>query len=195
MTVKNVQDDVERILHDVQPLPRPRAWPALVVLVGAPGSGKAPVATALQRRTPVVVLRADDIRRALVAEPDHSFAESQRITRALRSATAALLSQQISVVLDDANLTEWERAPLYSLAEQHRARLIIVEVVAPMDVVLQRLRDERADGPPSRRGSGEDVYHGMAGRSEPITREHYTVDTAQDIAQFVDALAMDLDEG
>ena len=196
MTIRQTEHDVEVVLDAARPLARPRARPALVVLVGPPGSGKSAVAEALDERSPLVVLCSDDIRNVLVEQPDHSFAETQRVTRAIRSAAAELLSQQITVVLDSANLTERERSPLYRLAEQQQARLIVLEVTAPIDAVLQRLRDRHelpgAQEPPD---LAADVYHRMAGRSEPISRDHVTVDTSQEFEQFIDALALDLDEG
>ena len=113
-----------------------------------------------------------------------------------RLAAGALLEQSIGVVLDAANLTEWERQPLYGLAERHHARLVIVQVTAPMNVVLSRLQEKALQ--PAAVGvveSPTDVYHRLAGRQEPINREHYTVDTSTDIHQFVEGLVLDLDEG
>jgi hypothetical protein len=189
------QDDLSRVINTVQPLPRPRAWPALVVLVGPLGAGKSTIAEALRARTPIVVLRSDEVRDELIDEPVHSFAETQRVARVIRAAAGELLLERVAVMVDDANLTEFERSPLYALAEQHNARLILVEVTAPMNVVLERLRDRHAGPDQDDTGSAADLYHRMAGRQEPIAREHYTVDTSSDVTQFIDALAMDLDEG
>ncbi len=189
------QDDLSRVIDAVRPLPRPRAWPALVVLVGPLGSGKSTVAEALRARTPIVVLRSDEVRDELFDEPGHSFAETQRVARAIRAAAGELLHERVTVMVDDANLTEFERSPLYALAEQHTARLILVEVTAPMNVVLERLRDRHQAPDQGNGGSAADLYHRMAGRQEPIAREHYTVDTSSDVTQFIDALAMDLNEG
>ncbi len=192
----NDRTDVDRILQSVQPLPRSRAWPALIALVGPPGTGKSTLARELAERTPLVVLHADDIRTLLAPQPDYSFEESQRVVRAIRLAAGELLEQSIGVVLDAANLTEWERQPLYGLAERHHARLVIVQVTAPMNVVLERLQEKALQ--PAAVGAVEsptDVYHRLAGRQEPITREHYTVDTSRDIRQFVEGLMLDLDEG
>ena len=196
--------DVDRVIEMLQPFPCPRAWPALIVLVGPPGAGKSAVARQLAERSPLSVLCADDMRTLLVEKPDYSFNESQRVTRALRASTGELLSRSISVVLDAANLTEWERAPLYGLAEARHARTILVAVTAPTAVAIDRMHEQAqaavpGGGPASTavatRGGAAEVYHRLAGRQEPITRDHYSVDTAGDTRQFVDGLVLELDEG
>ena len=195
----NERHDVDRVLESIEPLPRARAWPALVMLVGPPGTGKSTLSSRLAERTPLVVLNSDDIRRQLVDAADYSFNETKRVLRAVRLAIGDLLHRNITVVLDSPNLTEWERSPFYSLADLHKARLIIVEVTAPTAVVLERLGAEPAE-PVSieaarGRGSMQSVLSQITGRQEPITRDHLTVDTSLSIDQFVEGLVLDLDEG
>lgn len=170
------------------------------MLVGPPGTGKTTLSSRLAERTPLVVLNSDDIRRQLIDEPDYSFNETKRVLRAVRLAIGDLLHRNITVVLDSPNLTEWERSPFYSLADLHKARLIIVEVTAPTAVVLERLGGEPAAEPVSieaarGRGGAQSVLPQITGRQEPITRDHLTVDTSLSIDQFVEGLVLDLDEG
>lgn len=197
MTTATSHEDALKIIASVEPLPQQRPQPALVVLVGSPGAGKSTVAEALGERRPLVVLNSDRVRTLLLDEPDYSFTETQRVVRAMRLATGELLQRNMTVVLDANHLTEWERSPLYNLAELHHARLVLIEVTAPMNVVLERLDQLRArDEPPEAQESeaAADVYHRLADQQEPITREHHTVDTSKDIDQFIGALVLDLDE-
>ena len=169
------------------------------MLVGPPGTGKTTLSSRLAERTPLVVLNSDDIRRGLVDQPDYSFNETKRVLRAVRLAIGDLLHRNITVVLDSPNLTEWERSPFYSLADVHKARLIIVEVTAPTAVVLERLGSEPAEPVSIETARGRDgmqsVLSQITGRQEPITRDHLSVDTSLSIDQFVEGLVLDLDEG
>ena len=186
--------DIDLVLASIEPLPPERAWPALLVLVGPPGSGKSTVARALRERMPLAVLDIDAIRALFIEHPDYSFEETRRAMRAARLAAAELLERRRTVVIDAPNLTEWERQPLYSLAALHRARLIVVQVTAPMNLVQERIR-RLIRSPEQAAGIDMDDHQRMAGRQEPITRPHLTVDTSRDIRPFVEGLVLDLEEG
>ena len=65
--------------------------------------------------------------------------------------------EHVTVVLEHTNLTEFERSPLYHLAERSPPRLARVEVTAPMNVVLERLRDRHAVAERRDPGAAADV--------------------------------------
>jgi predicted kinase len=186
--------DIDRVRAMLGPVPPPRAWPALVVLVGPPGSGKSTLTHALAERLPVVKIDGDRIRDELFAAPDYSFGESQRVGRAVRALIGELLDQRITVVYDDSNLTEWERQPLYTLANMRNVRLVIVHVTAPVGVILDRIRG-LAEASQRETTPLLELYERMVGRYEPIPRPHLTVDTSSDTRQFIEGVILDLEEG
>src|SRR5258708_28042390 len=79
--------DLERLRELIGPLPSPRASPALVVLVGPPGSGKSTLTHALADRTPIVSLDSDRVPQALSGTPDYSVRRSQPLSRQTPAAT------------------------------------------------------------------------------------------------------------
>jgi predicted kinase len=180
--------DIERILRTVWPLPAARRRPALVVLVGLPGTGKSRFAEAVRERTGAVVLESDDLRKRLVGQPTYSAEESRRLFEAIHGAIDRLLDTGAAVVLDATNLAEREREPLYSIAERRGARLVLARLVAPGSVVRERLarRGEEAD---AHSDADMEVYRRMRFREQEIGRPHYVVDTSRDIEPLLDKIA------
>jgi len=185
------QGDVERILVQIAPAPRRSPRPALVVLVGLPGSGKSTVAEELRARTGCVVLESDALRKLLVSRPAYSSTESLRLFEAIHEAIAALLAKGASVVLDATNVAESERAPLYKIAEQANARLVLVRVTAPERVTRRRLA-ERHDSAEGASDADIVVFERMRERVEEIQRPHHLVDTSKDVAPVLDAVAKEM---
>lgn len=183
--------DVDRILANVRFGGRRATPPALAVLVGLPGSGKSRVAGALRDRTDAVVLESDALRRLLVQRPSYSSAESRRLFAAIHTAIERLLADGRSLVLDATNLVEAERVPLYKLAADQRARLILVRVSTPDAVVRSRLA-RREMGEETSLEAGTEIYERMLASAEEIQRPHYTVDTSQDMEAVLAAIAKEI---
>ena len=70
---------------------------------------------------------------------------------------------------------------MYNIAHRTGAKLILVRVEAPVEVIAQRLsmRDEGNAAAEDRSTAGWSVYRRMASSVEPIRRGHYAVDTIQ----------------
>ncbi|HXG42618.1 MAG TPA: DegV family protein [Dehalococcoidia bacterium] len=180
-------EDVARVLEALSPLPPPSEPPALVVLVGLPGSGKSTFARRLQERAPLAVLESDRFRKLLFGRPTYSPEESRRLFRALHAAIDSLLGRRISCLLDATNLREEHRRPLYEMAERHGARLVLVQMEAPAEVVRSRLeRRRRAATPGDWSDAGPEVYERMREAMEPISRPHLRVDSTADTGQAVE---------
>lgn len=150
------------------PLPPTSASPVLVMMVGLPGSGKS---TLSQRIGPIigaVVLESDAIRRRFFAQPSHDRDESRALFRAINDAMTQLLRRGISVILDATNLRESDRRQAEAVAHNTGARLIVVHLTAPVDIIEERLRRrELASAACMASAAGIDVYHRMARTMQP----------------------------
>jgi hypothetical protein len=181
--------DTARILQSL-PGARPASPPSLVLLCGLPGAGKSHFQRALRLQTGAVALESDALRKLLVGAPTYSGEENGRLFRAIRSATRRLLAGGYSVIIDATNLTERERRPFYRIAERLGARLYVVRVTAPDDIVYARL-DRRLAGDRGADNSdaGREVYERMREAWRDIPRSHLVVDSSADIGPAVQALA------
>ena len=191
----STQEDASLLMASVPPLPEPQPRVALVVVSGLPGSGKSYFGRQLARRTPLAVVESDAMRCALFGSPTHSGSESARLFRACHALIEDLLRRDISVLFDATNLVEHFRERLYNIAHRTGAKLILVHVEAPEDVIAHRLSQREAGNADSEDIStaGLDVYRRMAPRVEPIRRNHYALDTSRDIAPVVEKIARELD--
>lgn len=182
-----------RILESLGDRPARRQRPVLVVLSGLPGTGKSRLAQELRRRTGVVVLESDALRRLLSPRPTHSSAESRRLFLALHAAIDRLLDGGVSCLLDATNLLESHRRPLYEIAERRGARLILVRLTAAPADVRRRLASPSQPGRVSDADAA--VYERMRRQEEPIERAHFLVDTSQDTTVLAEEIAAAITAG
>ena len=183
--------DVERVLLSLGPLPAAQPRPALVLVAGLPGTGKSGFARELKLRTGAAVLESDALRRLLFERPTYSWMESRRVFAALHAAVERLLDGAISCIVDATNVAQAYRQPLYDIAEKRGAKLIIVEVTAPEEVVTGRL-SERAAALERMSDADVAVYERMRPKWEPIGREHHVVDTSKRTDEAADAVAREM---
>lgn len=179
--------DVERLRESLGPFPEPVARPALVVLTGLPGTGKSHFVRRLAERLPLLVLESDALRKVLAPRPTYSPEESRRLFDASHIIIEVLLDRGIRVAFDATNLSEAHREGLYDIADRAGAKLVIVRVRAPEELVRQRLA-RRTQGLDSDDKSEADwaVYRRMKLGVERIGRRHFVVDTARDIGPALD---------
>lgn len=185
------QEDVARVLAEVRPHASRRKRAALAVLVGLPATGKSRLAEDLRSRTGAVVLESDALRRLLFRRRTYSAGESQQLFAAIHNATEHLLKEGVSVILDATNLVQAERAPLYEIAERTAARLVLVHVTAARNVAHRRLA-RRGEAGVSRSEADVQIYERMRLRADEIRRPHHVVDTSQETAPALAAIAKEM---
>ena len=186
--------DARRLLQSLDGLlPEPVLQPVLVVVSGLPGTGKSYFSRRLAQQAPLAVLESDALRKVLTPSPIHTAEESARLFQAIHEVIDILLGQRLSVLLDATSLAETHREHLYRLAERHNAKMMLVLVEAPPQVVRQRL-DVRGKSPLRQDHSDADwdVYQRMRPLQEPIKRDHISVDTSGDIEPVIEKVARDI---
>jgi predicted kinase len=181
--------DARLLARNLGRLPEPEAQPAFIVVSGLPGTGKSYFCQQLAERLPCLVLESDALRKQLFPVPTYSVSESSRLFQTIHQPIEELLSKGIPVVLDATNLSERYRERLYSIAENLNAKLILVRVEAPPDVVRERL-DSRLMQTGIKGNSDADwtVYQQMKPTAEKIRRNHYAVDTSRDITPVLNKI-------
>jgi len=179
--------DVQRLKQGLKELPEPVANPVFVVVSGLPGTGKSYFSRELQERLPSVIVESDSLRKRLFPTPTYSPQESHRLFNACHRLIEEFLSSGIRVILDATNLVEQHRERLYHISQRLRVKLIIVQVEAPRELVLQRLQG-RSSGVDSEDSSeaGWSIYQRMRTRAERIQRNYFAVDTSRDITSVID---------
>ena len=185
--VSQLVSDLQRLTDGLGELPEPVVKPAFVVVSGLPGTGKSYFCAKLAERLPFVILESDALRKTLFSPPSYSPQESARLFRILHLLIERLLKKGVPLILDATNLSERDRERLYNIAERLEARLILVWVEAPPELVYQRLR-ARKNGANSANNSDADweVYRKMKPSVEKISRKHYVADSSRDISPVLE---------
>jgi predicted kinase len=162
-----------------------RARVRLVLVGGAPGTGKSTVAEALGDRAGWVVLSSDRVRRTSGTGPvDYGVEAVERVYEELVGEAVSLLQRGETVVLD----ATWARAGHRALADEAartgHADLVAVECRAPAAVCEERIRGRHPDHPSD---ATVDVARELR-ESADAWPEAVAVDTSGPVASALDAL-------
>ena len=181
--------DVKQLMDSLGKLPEPSVTPVLIIVSGLPGSGKSYFSRRLAERLPLPIIESDAMRQILSQKPNYSQTESERLFRACHMIIGDLLHKGISVIFDATNLIESHREQLYRIADSADAKLIIVRLEAPPELVRQRL-ERRQTEPDQNDKSDADwkVYQKMTATAEKIRRNHFAVDTSKDITLAIEKI-------
>ncbi|OGN97580.1 MAG: hypothetical protein A2Y89_02790 [Chloroflexi bacterium RBG_13_51_18] len=179
--------DANRLADSFTTLPEAESQPVVIMISGLPGTGKSYFCRRLAERLPFLILESDALRKQLFTSPTYAADESAYLFRTTYQLIEDLLKKGIPVILDATNLEERHRERLYNIAERLKARLILVNVQAPIELVEKRLK-KRADNKNNQDNSDADwaVYQKMRMTAEKIKRRHFTVDTSRDITPVID---------
>ncbi len=173
---------VEKVLRELPGVYETTANPVLIIISGLPGTGKSYLARRLIDRLPAVIVESDHVRKVLFPQPDYSGPESMWVHRIAHAVTERLLKAGYRVIYDATNLIEWHREKIYRIAEKVGARLVVVQVVAPEEVIRRRLAQRaRTREPGDVSDATWEVYEHLKRRVDPLRRPHLVVDTSGDM--------------
>lgn len=181
--------DLTKLRESLSSLPEATVNPGFLVVSGLPGTGKTFFCRKLAEKQPFCILESDALRKVLFPSPDYSTDESARLFAACHSLIEWLLKNGVPVIFDATNLSERHREHLYRIGDRTGARLVVVRVEAPPAVAYQRLQ-ARTNGaiPEDKSDADWEVYRQMKPRAEKIRRNHFAVDTSQDIAPAINKI-------
>ncbi len=183
MAATQVVSDVQKLAANLGTLPEPQVQPSFIVVSGLPGTGKSHFCRQLAGRLPLVILNSDSLRKTLFPSPSYHAEESGQLFQAIYRLIEELLKKGIPLVLDATNLSERYRERLYHIADRQKARLILVRVEAPTEVVYERLQARSGEDYPENHSDADwSVFQKLKPTVERIRRHHFTVDTSRDIA-------------
>ena len=140
MKIPQLIADARRLIDNYPTLPEAEAQPTIIVVIGLPGTGKSYFSRRLAERLPFLILESDTLRKQLFQTPTYSGEESAYLFRTIYQMIKDLLKRGIPVILDATNLEERVRERLYNIAENVGAKLILVSVQAPPELVEKRLK-------------------------------------------------------
>lgn len=176
-----------RLLEDASSVGLLPDNPRLLMLAGLPGSGKSTFAREVVSRQPFLVLESDRLRKTLVPRPQYTADEHSRVFRACHWLIDEFLGQGYPVILDATNLGQRNRRPVFAIARKHSAPLAIAVVTAPPELARRRLAEREAGMDPCTwSDAGVTVYSRMEPAWQPVHRQHFKVDTSQDVAPVLE---------
>src|SRR5438105_4318317 len=153
--------------------------PTVIMLVGAPGTGKSRLARRFGEALNAQVVESDRVRKQLFAEPRYTGGEHAAVYGWCHTLLRSALLADRHVVFDATNLEERVRRRVYDIVEACRADLLIIWTTCPVSVVQERLlrRHTEPDGD-DYSDADWPVYLDLRRRAEPIRRPHAVINTA-----------------
>jgi hypothetical protein len=193
MEKPQIGQDAQILRQSLGQLPEPMVKPPFIMVSGLPGSGKSYFCRKLQERLPFPIVESDALRKVLSSSPNYSLRESNRLFQACHLLFEELLREGIPLIFDATNLIERHREHLYHIADRVGAKLIIVRVEAPVELVRQRLENRSSGAVPVGRSEADwKVYQKMRPSVQKIRRNHFAVDTSKDITPVINKIVREV---
>lgn len=184
-----VKRDTEKIRRALRLYPEAVAGnPVLFVMVGLPGSGKSYFADKLIKIIPATVLQSDFIRKTLLKKPAYTQREHNRVFKAIHALTRDLLVSNNNVLIDATNLNRKYRRPLYQMAAETGARMVVFYLDTPREIARERIKDRSTQGSTISDADWE-VYQMLENDFEPPESPDYIITPVTDLPELITRIA------
>jgi hypothetical protein len=172
---------------DQLPAPGPAA---LIVMVGAPGTGKSFLARQIAEAFDAVLIQTDAVRKHMFRQPRYTDKETRAVYAESRRRIDAGLAARRRVIFDATNMREHRRALLYEVGERAGAVVAVVRAYAPDDVVRARVtRRFIVPDPLDQSDADWRISRLLHKQAQPIRYPHLVVNTTVSPAPALRALA------
>jgi predicted kinase len=171
--------------------------PRLVIVTGAPGTGKTVLATRLSHELGLPLLTKDAIKEAMmdalpVPDREASMQLGAAVFRLLFTFSQSLLDAGVGIVLEAPFTHPQADAPLRELGRN--ARTTLIQCVAPAELVLKRYRERYESGQRHPGHFDGVVLDGLAERLQAGEYEAPLIDVPKLIVDTSDGYHPTLDE-
>jgi hypothetical protein len=192
----NVPDVVATLRAEVPAPPVPHGRPALLLMMGFPGTGKSHCARLLARRLGAANVASDALRGQLFVAASYADEENAAVFKIIDGLVESLIVEGHRVIVDATHLRRSARASMAALAARRGIPISYVLVTADEAEVLARLAGRaRARSADDRSDADERVYLAMRARGfEEPDGPYVTVRSGPSIERDVDRIARELGE-
>jgi predicted kinase len=162
----------------------------LIVMVGAPGTGKSFLARQIAEAFDAVLIQTDAVRKHMFRQPRYTDKETRAVYAESRRRIDAGLAARRRVIFDATNMREHRRALLYEVGERAGAVVAVVRAYAPDDVVRARVtRRFIVPDPLDQSDADWRISRLLHKQAQPIRYPHLVVNTTVSPAPALRALA------
>lgn len=156
--------------------------PAVVLVIGLPGSGKTTVASQIAKFLGFPLVTTEVVRVELLGidrvdeDQDFTVEELHQTYKVMSLITDFLLAGRTGVVVDGVFRSKAQRQNILDIAEKHQAPILCFQVTCEESVLLERIKARKAAGTVS--PAGEVAYRKIASEFEPVDDRFIRIDNS-----------------
>lgn len=166
----------------------------MIIVSGLPGSGKSFFASLLAQKIGARYLNSDRVRREIDARGEYAFEDKLIVYEEMARRASDAIRQGNTVVVDATFYLEEMRNLFVTLAKLLHEKVCFIEIVAPEDLIKERLSQPRLDSE-----ADYSVYKLVRSQYERIKDDHLLLasgnDNVEDMLSKAEEYIAKIDEG